>query len=168
MAYIFTIIFISKLVLNLCKNFCAIIAWYQKPTYSVISTRPELTRIFVPEDQPDVTQIWTLVVQPDPKSDSIEFIKYITGLNPILNPFWGQPDPIQPIFCPWGPDLTLSSGQPENRVGFGHTRKLTLAEAVYFFVGNSGRNFWRIPLLLEKIPTRKIWKTPKLLLYKRK
>ena len=31
MAYIFTIIFMSKLVSNLGKNFCAI-AWHQKPT----------------------------------------------------------------------------------------------------------------------------------------
>ena len=53
---------------------------------------------------PDTTRIWTLGTQPDPKSDSNRVhIKFIIGLNPNLNPFWGQLDPIGPILWPWGP-----------------------------------------------------------------
>ena len=33
----------------------------------------------------------------------IGFIKYIIGLNSNLNPFWGQPDPIGPVFRSWWP-----------------------------------------------------------------
>ena len=149
MACIFTIIFISKLVLNLCKNFFAI-AWYQKPTYSVINP----PRIFVPEDKPNPTQIWTLVVQPDPKSGSnrvqLSLSSILQGWTLYWTLFEVNPTLFNPFFCPWGPDLNLNSGPAENRVGFGHTRILTLAEAVYFFVGNSGRNSWRIPMLFRK------------------
>ena len=38
MAYIFTIIFISKLVSNLCKNFLCI-TWHQKPTVIMSETQ---------------------------------------------------------------------------------------------------------------------------------
>ena len=41
------------------------------------------------------------------KLGSFGFIKYITGLNPNLNPIWGKPDPngpvFWPVFLPWGP-----------------------------------------------------------------
>ena len=36
------------------------------------------------------------------KLGSIGFIKYIVGLNLNLNPIWGQPEPIGPMFLPWG------------------------------------------------------------------
>ena len=64
---------------------------------------------------PNPTQNWV----------QIGYIKYITGLNPNLNPIWGQLDPIGPIFLPWGPTrpnltqilgLELSSTQ-KNRSG---------------------------------------------------
>ena len=47
--------------------------------------------------RPDSTWIWTLGAQPDPKSGSIGFNKYIIRLNPNLNPIWGKPDPIGPV-----------------------------------------------------------------------
>ena len=41
------------------------------------------------------------------KSGSFGFIKYIIGLNPNLNPIWGQPNPIVPVLDPEGqPDRT--------------------------------------------------------------
>ena len=89
MTYIFTITFISKLVLNLCKNFCAI-AWYQKPTYSVINPT-RIDQNFCSRGQTQRDPNLNPGGPTGPKigfiSVSIEFIKYTTGLNPILNPF---------------------------------------------------------------------------------
>ena len=56
--------------------------------------------------RPNKTQILTLGAQQNPKLGSFGFIKYIIGLNPNLNPIWGQLDPIGPLFDPEGqPDL---------------------------------------------------------------
>ena len=76
----------------------------------------------------DSTQFWTLRAQADPKTGRVQigFIKYIIGLNPNLNPFWGQSDPIGPFLESWGPNDPF---EPENwaqnwekRVGFGQTK----------------------------------------------
>ena len=63
------------------------------------------------------------------KLGSFGFIKYIIGLYPNLNPFWGQPDRIGPVFWPWGPirpDSTRILGPKlgstrKKLVGFDHT-----------------------------------------------
>ena len=48
-----------------------------------------MTQIIYPEDQtqPNLTQNWALVFQPDPKLGSVGFIRYILGLNLNFNPF---------------------------------------------------------------------------------
>ena len=64
------------------------------------------------------------------KSGSFGFIKYIIGLNPNLNPFWGQPEPIGPVFWPWEPtqpNSTRISG-PKS----GSTRKNSSGLAALF------------------------------------
>ena len=69
------------------------------------------------------------------KLGSFGFIKYIIGLNPNLNPFWGQPDPIGPVYWPWGstrPDSTRILGPK-----LGSTRKNGSGLAALF---NSNRN----------------------------
>ena len=58
--------------------------------------------------RPDSTQLvfgpWRPNLTPNRfKLGSFGFIKNIIGLNPNLNSIWGQPDPIGPIFLPWGP-----------------------------------------------------------------
>ena len=67
------------------------------------------------------------------KLSSFRFIKYIVGLNPNLNPIWGQPDLIGPVFWPWGPtppdptqpEFGSKIGfNPKKRVGFGQTSSL--------------------------------------------
>ena len=92
-------------------------------------TRPE----FWPwgPTRPDSTRVWTLRARPENGSGwvQIRFIKYIIGLNPNLNPFRGQPDPIGPVFGSWGPTLTHLNPKigpkiglnPKKRVGFGRT-----------------------------------------------
>ena len=65
----------------------------------------------------------------EPIQVQIGFIKHIIVLNPNLNPFWGQSDPIGPVILPWGPILlgwTRKWGptfglNPKNLVVFGHT-----------------------------------------------
>ena len=55
-----------------------------------------------PEGQAETTQPDFEPWGPNPTQKRVGFIKYIIGLNLNLNPSWGQPDLIGPIFGSWG------------------------------------------------------------------
>ena len=67
-------------------------------------TRPKFDPNFDHEAQSNLTQLdfgpWGLSLKTS--WVQIGFIKYIIGLILNLNPFWGQPDLIGPVFGSWG------------------------------------------------------------------
>ena len=89
------------------KRADVIVIWSQVKNCTLGGFR-EIPFILVQPNEPDQTQPefgpWG-PTRPEIgfKSGSFRFIKYIIGLNPNLNPNWGQPDPI-------GPDSTRILG----------------------------------------------------------
>ena len=104
----FTVVSYTKIFRNLVSIKIIIIVWQNE----INKPQPTWPKLFYPEDptQPNLTQNWALVFQPDPKLGSVGFIRYIIGLNLNLNPFWGQPNPIHLVILTQRPQPYLKFG----------------------------------------------------------
>ena len=56
------------------------------------------TQIFDPENKRDKFGLWGLNPIQNQVLIEVIWVDYIFGLNSNLNPFWGQPEPIQSAF----------------------------------------------------------------------
>ena len=99
---------------------------------------------------------------PNPTRNRVQigFIRVIKGLNPNLNPIWCQPEPIGPVFRPWGP--TRLNPNFGSNIGFNLKKRVRLGRTVVGPYRNNSNNCRKTLLLSQDFPVQSCSEDPSL------